>query len=152
MRRSGSRSPSKTTLINLDTNVLLRSIMMDDEVQGPQAKALMDKLTTEAPGFVSLVALAELVWSLVRLYSFTREQVAELVSALLDTAELRLEAAENVARALRLFNGAKVSFGDCLIASAGLAAGCEYTATFDRKAARDLKMQNLGRKSGSEAR
>ncbi len=121
---------------------------MDDEAQSPQAKALLDGLTTEAPGFVSLVALVEVIWALVRIYAFTREQVAELVAALLDTSELRLEAAENVATALRLFVDAKVSFADCLIASAGIAAGCEYTATFDRKAARDLKMQNLDSKSG----
>ncbi len=132
-------------MVNLDTNVLLRSILMDDAVQSPQAKALIDELTTERPGFISTVALAELLWALVRIYEFTREQVAELVSALLETAELRLEAAENVARALRLFLEAGVSFSDCLIAGAGVTAGCEYTATFDRKAARDLKMQLLQR-------
>lgn len=132
-------------MINLDTNVLLRSILMDDAVQSPQAKALIDELTTEHPGFISTIALAEVLWALVRIYEFTREQVAELVSALLETAEMRLEAAEDVARALRLFLEAKVSFSDCLIASAGATAGCEYTATFDRRAARDLKMQLIQR-------
>ena len=117
---------------------------MDDAVHSPQARALFDELTTEAPGYISLVALAETVWSLVRLFDFSREQVAELVSALLETAELRLEAAEDVTRALQLFLDTQVGFADCLIASAGVSAGCQYTATFDRKAARDLKMQNLG--------
>ncbi len=114
---------------------------MDDAIQSPQAQALLEQLTVEKPGFISTVALAEVLWSLVRIYAFTREQVAELVMALLETAELRLESGEDVARALRLFLQATVSFADCLIASAGAAAGCEYTATFDQKAARDLKMQ-----------
>ena len=131
-------------MINLDTNVLLRSILMDDAVQSPQAEAFLESLSTNTPGFISLVALAEVVWSLVRLYGFTREQIAELVSALLETAELRLEAADAVLRALQLFQNANVSFADCLIASSGIAAGCEYTATFDRKAARDLQLQQLG--------
>ncbi len=117
---------------------------MDDAVQSPQARALFNELTTETPGYISLVALAEAVWSLVRIYEFSREQVAEFVSALLETAELRLEAAEEVTRALQLFLESQVGFADCLIASAGISAGCEYTATFDRKAARDLKMQALG--------
>ena len=138
-------------MINLDTNVLLRSIIMDDRKQSPQAQMLLEALTTESPGFISLVALAETVWALVRTYAFTREQVAELIAALLDTSELRLQAAEDVARALQLFRDAKVSFADCLIASAGISAGCEYTATFDKKAARDLKMQNLGLQGRSAA-
>lgn len=145
MKRSVSKSLSKTTLINLDTNVLLRSILMDDDVQSPQAKALFNGLTVEQPGFISTVALAEVIWALARIYEFTRRQISELISAMLETAELRLEAAEEVARALRLFSEAKVSFADCLIASAGAAAGCEYTATFDRRAARDLKMQLIRR-------
>lgn len=135
-------------MINLDTNVLLRSILMDDAVQSPQAKALFDRLTAEQPGFISTVALAEVVWALVRIYEFTREQVSELIAAMLETAELRLEAAEEVAHALHLFLEVKVSFADCLIASAGAAAGCEYTATFDRRAARDLKMQLIQEQRG----
>ena len=103
--------------------MLLRSILMDDAIQSPQARALLEELTVEQPGFISTVALAEIIWVLVRSYAFTREQIAELVLALLETAELRMEAAENVSRALRFFLEAKASFSDCLIASAGAAAG-----------------------------
>lgn len=140
---SGSRSPPKTILINLDTNVLLRSILMDDPVQSRPAAALIEELTTERPGFISLVALVEVVWALTRIYNFTREQVAGTVQALLETAEIRLEAAEAVTQALRLFLPSSVSFADCLIFSAGLAARCEATVTFDQKAARDLGMRLL---------
>ncbi len=116
---------------------------MDDPVQSPKASALIQELTTEQPGYISLVALAEVVWSLVSIYAFTREQIAETVLAFLESAELRLEADEEVAQAHRLFLHAKASFSDCLIASAGMHARCDYTATFDQKAARDLGMRLL---------
>lgn len=48
-------------MIGLDTNVLVRYIMQDDVTQSAKASALLDALTVDAPGWLSLVSIVELV-------------------------------------------------------------------------------------------
>ena len=50
-------------MIGLDTNVLVRYIMQDDARQSLSATKLMESLTVDEPGFVSLVSVVELGWS-----------------------------------------------------------------------------------------
>jgi predicted nucleic-acid-binding protein len=58
---------------------------------------MMEKtLSSEDPGFISLVVLAEVIWVLVPLYSVDKAGVAEVVSGLLTTEQLRVESAELV--------------------------------------------------------
>ena len=51
-------------MIGLDTNVLVRYIMQDDAKQSLKATKLMESLTVDEPGFVSLVAVVKLGWVL----------------------------------------------------------------------------------------
>ena len=53
-------------MIGLDTNVLVRYVMQDDPSQSPRATRLIEALQPDAPGFVPVVALVELVWVSVR--------------------------------------------------------------------------------------
>jgi predicted nucleic-acid-binding protein len=48
----------------LDTNVLARYLMQDDPRQSPRATRLIESLSAEAPGFVPVVTIVELVWVL----------------------------------------------------------------------------------------
>ena len=48
-------------MVGLDTNVLVRYVMQDDPRQSARATRLIEALTAEAPGFVPLVSLVELV-------------------------------------------------------------------------------------------
>ena len=49
-------------MIGLDTNVLVRYIAQDDPKQSPKATRLIESFTVDAPGYVSVVAVVELVW------------------------------------------------------------------------------------------
>jgi predicted nucleic-acid-binding protein len=51
-------------MIGLDTNVLVRYIMQDDVKQAAKATKLMESLSAQAPGFITLVSVVELVWVL----------------------------------------------------------------------------------------
>ena len=51
-------------MIGLDTNVLVRYIMQDDAKQSPKATKLIESLTVDAPGFLSLVSVVERGWVL----------------------------------------------------------------------------------------
>lgn len=127
-------------MTGLDTNVLVRYIMQDDPGQSPQAAALIDALTVEAPGFVSLVALVELCWVLGSSYGLDRTQLVEALEALLRTRELVIERAEVAWQSVRRYRDSAADFADCLIERLGAAAGCRRTITFDRGAAQHCGM------------
>lgn len=130
-------------MIGLDTNVVVRYITLDDPVQTPVAVRLIDSLSGEEPGFVSLVVMAELAWVLQFSYNFEKGAVIRVFDLLLRSKELVLEQAEVVSRALALFAAGNSDFADCLIERCGEAAGCLHTFTFDRKAAGSAGMQLL---------
>ncbi len=128
-------------MIGLDTNVLVRYFAQDDEVQSKKATALMESLSPERPGYVSQVALIEVVWVLGRCYGVEREQMKDIVESMIGTKELVVESADTVRKALRVFASSKADFADCLIERSGHVAECEYTATFDVLASKVAGMQ-----------
>jgi predicted nucleic-acid-binding protein len=130
-------------MIGLDTNVLVRYVTQDDPVQSPKANELIESLTAFAPGFVSLVAVVELVWVLQSCYPSAKSDVVSVLETLLRTRELTVEHAEIVWQALRRFSANKADFADCLIERCAHAAGSEYTATFDLQAAKASGMKRL---------
>jgi len=118
-------------MIGLDSNVLARYITQDDPKQSPKANQVMESLTPDEPGFVSIVALVELVWVLASCYGFDKQQLSQTLQLLLRTRAVIVENAEVVVRALRIFNQGDADFADCLVERAGQAAGCSRTVTFD---------------------
>ena len=71
-------------MIGLDTNVLVRYLTQDDKAQAAAATRFIEKtLTPETPGFISLVALVEVVWVLETCYHCTRQDIAAIIERLL---------------------------------------------------------------------
>jgi predicted nucleic-acid-binding protein len=135
-------------MIGLDTNVLVRYLAQDDPRQSAAAARLIDKeLTVGAPGFVSLVVLAELCWVLSRLYAATPAEIRDTVSDLLSVPQLQVERRAVVQAALRKAGSgktAKAGLVDSIIAQLALAEGCSRVVTFDRAAVRDAGMTLVG--------
>lgn len=131
-------------MIGLDTNVLVRYVAQDDPKQSPMANHLIESLTVEAPGYVSAVSVVELVWVLTDCYALTKGELCEVLGTLLRTKEIVVAHADTMWQAVRLFRDGKADFADCLIARFATAAGCDYTATFDRDAAKHCGMRLLG--------
>jgi len=130
-------------MIGLDTNVVVRYLTLDDPVQAPIAVRLIDSLSAEEPGFISLVAAAELSWVLEASYNFDKAAMLRVFEALLRSKELVVQQADVVERAVRLFGTGNANFADCLIEQSGVATGCVHTFTFDRKAANSAGMRLL---------
>ena len=122
-------------MIGLDTNILVRYVTQDHSAQSAAAGKVMDSLSSEAPGFVSLVVLAELVWVLQFSYRFKKAELEHVVEKLLRSRELIVERAEIVSQALRKFHLSRADFADCLIERCCHAAECQHVLTFDKKAA-----------------
>lgn len=129
-------------MIGLDTNVLVRYLMRDDEGQTRLADSVIDALGP-GEGFVPLLVLAELHWTLVRAYGLQRQQSAAAVTALVAAAEIDVESPELVHAALRLAAARGADFADAVIAGSAAAAGCSAIVTFDRGAARSAGMTLL---------
>lgn len=128
-------------MIGLDTNVIVRYVVQDDPTQATAAARVIDSLSDEDPGFVSLVAIAELAWVLDASYCFKKENIERVLQMLLESRELIVEKAETVAKALHRFKLGGANFADFLIERSGNAAGCQHTFTFDQKAAKSAGMR-----------
>lgn len=127
-------------MIGLDTNVLVRYIMQDDPKQSPKATTLVESLDDVGSGYVTLVSIVELVWVLGASFELTRAQVAQALDGIIRTKQFKIENADQVIRALRVFKGGMSDFADCLIERSANSAGCEKTLTFDVKASKHAGM------------
>ena len=126
-------------MIGLDTNVLVRYLAQDDRAQSAAATSVIEKqCTAEAPGFVGLVVLAEVIWVSESSYGASRAEVAEIVKRVLSIRQLTVQDAEVVWQALRQFESGRADFADCLILRSAEAAGCQKTVSFDKRAGMTL--------------
>ena len=122
-------------MIGLDTNVLARYLVRDEPRQTRAATRFIEaSCTVEAPGFVSLVVLCELVWVLERGYRYSRAQVAGLLRGLLQADDLAVERSELAWQALNAFEEGNADFADYVIGLTAHEAQAETTVTFDRRA------------------
>ena len=124
-------------MIGLDTNILIRYLTQDDPVQSPRATEILERrLTRKNSGFVSVVAMVEIVWVLDRAYGLTAQEIATAIERLLQVEVLAIENEQQVFTAMVALKQGRGSFADALIAELGARAGCTRTLTFDQKAAR----------------
>lgn len=125
----------------VDTNVLLRFIARDDPRQFDAAAAFLKARTTEDPAFISLIVVAELVWTLRRRYRYPREDVNAVIGALLESAEVVFEDEPYLSALFASQPGGDIS--DHLIARCAMRAGCTAVATFDLDAAKSVPSMEL---------
>jgi predicted nucleic-acid-binding protein len=120
-------------MTGLDTNVLIRYFVEDDEVQSRRVNQLFGvHRRAGEPLYVSCIVLCELVWAMRSTYSKPRGEIAKLLSELLDTDLFRIEEENAVRRALDQFKAGKSDFADCLIGRLNLDRRCRVTVSFDR--------------------
>lgn len=131
-------------MIGLDTNVLVRYIAQDDPKQSLMATRLVESLTVDSRGDVTIVSVVELAWVLTDCYALPKGELCGVLVTLLRSKEIVVAHADMVWKALRRFKEGKADFADCLIERLANDAGCDYTATFDRDAARHCGMRLIG--------
>jgi predicted nucleic-acid-binding protein len=125
-------------VIGLDTNVVLRLMLVDDTA--PHQAALVRQAVSTFSGqvFIGPLVLAELVWVIARKLQFSRSRIADLVDKLLKTPGIEVAEAVVVAEAIQRFRKGGPGFVDHLIASMNTHAGCRTTLTFDAAASKSL--------------
>lgn len=124
-------------MIGVDTNVLVRFLVRDDEPQFQRAlKLIRREISAGRQVLVSLLVLLETEWVLRSRYSFKKEEIVNVFSGLLEAADIQFEDEPTVEEALFVWKDYGVGFADCLVSARNRRLGCTSTATFDAKASR----------------
>jgi predicted nucleic-acid-binding protein len=125
----------------VDTNILVRAVVRDDEGQARAAAALLKEAEIIA---VPLPCLCEFVWVLRRVYGFRQDDIAAAIEALLEAGNVAVNRpAADAGLAILKAGG---DFADGLIAYEGAWLGGDTFVSFDRKAV------SLIAQSGQQAR
>ena len=116
-------------MIAIDTNVLLRYLLLDDEIQAKKAAFLIESRQSV---YISHVVLVEAVWTLKgRKYQLTPTQIDATITALFEEQNIIIQDVQLVWRALADYRRHAVEgnsildFSDALIVHAGR-DGAEY--------------------------
>jgi predicted nucleic-acid-binding protein len=122
--------------IAVDTNVLVRAVMQDDEAQATAAGRLLAESEVIA---VATPCLCEFVWVLRSVYGQTIVDIAAAIRALLDAGNVETNRPAVEAGLAVLEAGG--DFADGVIAYEGQWLGGEVFASFDRRAVSILAEQ-----------
>ena len=126
--------------ITVDTNVLVRAAVQDDESQSSLAATVLQQAELIA---ISLPVLCEFVWVLKRGYKKPVADIASAIHQLMNTVNVVMNEPA-VEAGLQVLN-AGGDFADGVIAYEGEFLGADRLVSFDKKAVSVL--QSLGRKA-----
>jgi predicted nucleic-acid-binding protein len=116
----------------VDTNVLVRLVVRDDEKQVRTAEEFV-----ESGAWISHLVLAETTWVLDAVYERTAEQIAAAIDMLLNHEHLTVQDADVVTAAVENFRKRPVlGFSDCLMLEIARKAGHLPLGTFDKDLAK----------------
>jgi predicted nucleic-acid-binding protein len=124
-------------MLGIDTNVLVRFLVRDDEAQFEKARKLIKREVAAGSGvLVNQLVLLETEWVLRSRYSLAKNLIIQAISGLLDASDVRFEDEPAVEEALFIWKDSAADFADCLIGAKNRRLGCRATATFDMKASK----------------
>jgi predicted nucleic-acid-binding protein len=121
-------------MIGLDTNILVRILVKDDEEQATLAIDFIKKNRSQL--VINSIVFCELVWVLESCYDYSKEEIIECLVQVLKTKQFLIPEKEIIRQSLDLYKKAKIDFSDALIAYKNKLENCNYTITFDKQAAK----------------
>lgn len=124
-------------MLGIDTNVLVRFLVRDDDTQFEKARKLIKReVAAGRRVFVNQLVLMETEWVLRSRYVVPKNQIIEAISGLLNTTDVQFEDEPAIEEALFIWKDSTADFADCLIGAKNRRMGCRATATFDLKASK----------------
>ena len=124
--------------IAIDTNVLVRLLVRDNEAQYAAAQRLVDQAAAaEEPVLIVLGALLASEWVLRSRYKLYKASIAGGLTALLESADVEFEHPPTVEEALYVWaQHPGADFADCLLTARAAHLGRSRFLTFDAGATR----------------
>ena len=121
-------------MLGIDTNVLVRFLVQDDEGQFEKARKLIKReVAAGRKVFINQLVLMETEWVLRRRYAVPKSQIIVALSGLLEAVDVQLEDEPVIEEALFNWKETTADFADCLIGAKNRRMGCTATVTFDNK-------------------
>ncbi|WDN88240.1 hypothetical protein BuS5_01208 [Desulfosarcina sp. BuS5] len=121
----------------IDTNILIRFLIGDDELQAKKVYNIFKKAESEKNElFVPLLVIIELIWVLESVYEIHRTEILESISELTLMPILKFEYQSTLQQFTHSAQGNRYDLSDLLIAHSAKTQGCESIITFDKKASK----------------
>lgn len=117
----------------IDTNVLVRLLVRDDEEQARRAEAVFRRALDADGSWIGHVVLVETVWILRSAYKFDRTAIVAVLRILVATEGVVIQEESLVSSALVAFEAGKADFADYLILESARRAKALPLWTFDEK-------------------
>lgn len=126
----------------IDTNILIRYLVRDDEDQFRQVLALFEEYR-ESPLRINLSVIIETAWVLSSSYSYSKAELIDTFRHLIKTEGLDVQNVSIIEQSLDMYETSNADFEDCLIATQNEFANYSPTFTFDKKASKLTGMKLL---------
>ena len=124
-------------MIAVDTNILVRFLVRDDENQAEAARKRIKEAETRRERLkIPLLVLLETIWVLESAYDKTRSEILGAICDMRQMPVFDFEADRVVEGLLNDGPKHKADLADIMIAHAAEATGCESGITFDKGAAK----------------
>ena len=118
----------------VDTNILIRLIVKDDDIKRKAIEKLFEKANQKKIILYILpVAILEIVWVLEKFYKLDKKTIREFIEAVLNTSEIKCDM-ENVFRsAIKIYEEKNIKFADAVMGCWGLDKDISTVYTYDEK-------------------
>ena len=121
----------------LDTNVLVRFLVKDDEKQAKAVYRIFKQTESKMEiFFVPILVVLETVWVLESVYETTRQEILDAFDEILLMPILEFEAQSAIRSFIFSARENKTDLSDLLIAHHAKYSGCDSVITFDKRAAK----------------
>jgi predicted nucleic-acid-binding protein len=121
----------------IDTNILIRFLTGDDEIQAKKVYSLFKNAELEKKEFfVPLLVMLETIWVLESVYEISRHDILDAIKDILLMPILKFEHKFALQQLVDAGQGNKYDLSDLLIGHSANASGCDSVLTFDKKAAK----------------
>lgn len=121
----------------LDTNIIIRFLVGDDEQQTKKAYHLFKEAELNKKELcVPLVVTLEVIWVLESAYQIQRDEILDAINELLLMPILKFEHQSALQQFIRSGMESKYDLSDLLIAHSAKEQGCESVITFDKRASK----------------
>ncbi len=121
----------------IDTNVLVRFLVNDDEQQAKLVyKRFRDAEVNSEVLFIPLLVILETIWVLESAYEATRKEIVDSFSDLMQMPVFEFEALAAVQGMVISAKMSSTDLTDILIGQSARVSGCDSVLTFDKKASR----------------
>lgn len=130
-------------MIGIDTNIVVRLLLRDDEAMFQRAAALIARTSPDDPLIVNAVVVAESLWVLERRAGIERGIARATLAGLLESEELRVHETNPFRQWMETLVSGHPDYSDLVIARINREIGCDFTYTLDGPAAKAVPGMEL---------